>query len=419
MTCLLGADIDFVYRKKKGNHHENEAEHPTIEKYLRTLMAKKLHGALLVPQKVRTKAGKKRTFKGNQHQVVVDKINDVASSSSCNVDQTDRDISSPAQTPTHRHDESASSSKLERIDTNTPKQSDINITGYRFIDVEILTDVFALLCCPECKTNSSLKLHENFMMKKGLASMLELKCNKCGYKSKFYTSKQCDRSFDINRRIVYSMRSCGQGHSSIQKFTTLMNMPMPMTQKSYNATVKRITETVTEVAKETMSDGANAIKCDKNNLTDTSVSVDGSWQRRGYSSFNGVVTAISVENGKILDVEPMSRMCKECKLKENLKNTNPDLYGEWRATHDCKLNYQGSAGGMEVTGAKRIFGRSVEKHNLRYTKFLGDGDSKSFPAVKSIYPDIEVKKLECVGHVQKRVGTRLRNLKKKCERSWR
>ena len=50
MTCLLGADIDFVYRKKKGNHHENETEHPSIEKYLRTLMAKKLHGALLVPQ---------------------------------------------------------------------------------------------------------------------------------------------------------------------------------------------------------------------------------------------------------------------------------------------------------------------------------------------------------------------------------
>ena len=55
MTCLLGADINFVYRNKKGNHHENEAEHPTIEKYLRTLMAKKLHGALLVPQKKKTK----------------------------------------------------------------------------------------------------------------------------------------------------------------------------------------------------------------------------------------------------------------------------------------------------------------------------------------------------------------------------
>ena len=50
MTCPLGADVDFVYRKKV-NHHGNEAEPPSIEKYLRTLMAKKLHGALLVPQK--------------------------------------------------------------------------------------------------------------------------------------------------------------------------------------------------------------------------------------------------------------------------------------------------------------------------------------------------------------------------------
>ena len=37
--------------RQKVNHHENAAEHPSIEKYLRTLMAKKLHGALLVPQK--------------------------------------------------------------------------------------------------------------------------------------------------------------------------------------------------------------------------------------------------------------------------------------------------------------------------------------------------------------------------------
>ena len=37
--------------KTKENHHGNEAEPPSIEKYLHTLMAKKLHGALLVPQK--------------------------------------------------------------------------------------------------------------------------------------------------------------------------------------------------------------------------------------------------------------------------------------------------------------------------------------------------------------------------------
>jgi hypothetical protein len=46
------------------------------------------------------------------------------------------------------------------------------------------------------------------------------------------------------------------------------------------------------------------------------------------------------------------------------------------------INYYGSAPGMECTGAKRIFQRSIQKHGLRYTSLLGDGDSKSFTSVK-------------------------------------
>ena len=69
---------------------------------------------------------------------------------------------------------------------------------------------------------------------------------------------------------------------------------------------------------------------------------------------------------------------------------------------------------MEPEGADRIFQRSVEKHNLRYTEFYGDGDSKSFTRVKGVYEDdgIEMEKKECIGHVQKRVGTALRKLKR-------
>ena len=68
---------------------------------------------------------------------------------------------------------------------------------------------------------------------------------------------------------------------------------------------------------------------------------------------------------------------------------------------------------METVGAKRVFERSVDRHNMRYVNFLGDGDSKSYLTVKDTYPSIEIKKLECVGHYQKRLGTRLRNLKKR------
>ena len=174
-----------------------------------------------------------------------------------------------------------------------------------------------------------------------------------------------------------------------------------------------MTEVVCTIANESMADAARDIKNKADNpdvLVDTGVSVDGTWQRRGFSSFNGNVAAISIDNGKVLDIESLSRHSIKCKSKEKLKISDRNSYDEWFATHNCKLNYKGSAGGMEVAGAKNIFGRSVEKYGLQYLKFLGDGDSKSYPAVKSIYPGVEVEKLECIGHVQKRVGTRLRNL---------
>ena len=59
----------------------------------------------------------------------------------------------------------------------------------------------------------------------------------------------------------------------------------------------------------------------------------------------------------------------------------------------------------------RIFKPSVEKHGMRYVKYYCHGDSKSFEKFKHIYPGEVVKKMECIGHYQKRVGNRLRKLR--------
>ena len=151
----------------------------------------------------------------------------------------------------------------------------------------------------------------------------------------------------------------------------------------------------------------------ENGVTDTAVSVDGTWQKRGYSSFNGVVTAISMENGKVVDTEALTRYCRGCKVAENVRISDPARYDLWKAEHICLKNHSGSAGAMEVNGAGRIFKRSIEKNGLRYSEYYGNGDSKSFISVKDTYEGISVKKLECVGHVQKRIGTWLRGLKRK------
>ena len=83
--------------------------------------------------------------------------------------------------------------------------------------------------------------------------------------------------------------------------------------------------------------------------------------------------------------------------------------------HLCQANCFGSSGSMDASGMLSIFQRSVEAHCFRYTEFLGDGDSKSHKLIveQAVYGEVEVTKLECVGHIQKRLGSRLRSLKKR------
>lgn len=98
-------------------------------------------------------------------------------------------------------------------------------------------------------------------------------------------------------------------------------------------------------------------------------------------------------------------MSKFCQSPNKFRNQHSDT---------CTANYLGSSGGMEVEGAIEIFKRSVPQYNVMYTEYLGNGGTnadKSVCDAQRYGPDIVINKLECVGHVQKRMGTRLRNLK--------
>ena len=70
---------------------------------------------------------------------------------------------------------------------------------------------------------------------------------------------------------------------------------------------------------------------------------------------------------------------------------------------------------MEATGTMEIFSSSSRKYNLRYSKYLGDGDTASFTKVVESQPygdKLKPVKLECVGHYQERTGNCLRQKRK-------
>ncbi|GBN05699.1 hypothetical protein AVEN_95474-1 [Araneus ventricosus] len=139
-------------------------------------------------------------------------------------------------------------------------------------------------------------------------------------------------------------------------------------------------------------------------ISSCGVSVGGTWQRRGYSSLNGCTTVISIDTGKVLDAEIMCHYYRTCKTNDNVRYKNKE-------NHECS-NYVGSSGNMESVGVHRMFERSKRLRKLQYSQYYGEGDSKGFEEVKNIYDNNSVEKLECTGHVQKRVGGRLRKFKK-------
>lgn len=295
------------------------------------------------------------------------------------------------------------------------------------IDFPMVKSILEMLSfCPEC--HSSCTVVDELSSRMGFVHKLSVICCKCTWKHSFFTSqtikdmtisttpgssnkkKSGRKKFQTNIRAVVAFREIGCGFNAMQKFAQCMNIYCLSNNAFFllNADIHLAYKTA---ATESMDNVAKAItdgKC--TTPVHSRVKMDGAWSKRGHSSLNGVVTA-TIGN-KCIDVYALSKYCKGCQMWEKYKGTAE--YQQWILEHQCHINHEGSSGAMEGAGAVEIFKRSVKKYNLIYNEYLGDGDTSSFKQVvdANVYKDFNItpQKLECIGHIQKRVGTRLRKL---------
>ncbi|GFV63304.1 uncharacterized protein TNCV_1374011 [Trichonephila clavipes] len=192
-------------------------------------------------------------------------------------------------------------------------------------------------------SSEKIELREDLKSRRGLAVSLEIICHNCGESTRTMSSKISNKCYDVNLRLTYGMRAIRKGGAAARKFCGLMNLPPPPAKfERHNSLFLNVLKTISE---DSMNAAVHEAVIANDNNSNIAVAVDGTWHKRGYSSLNGVVCATSVENGKVIDFEALTKYCSSCKEAK--------LYGE-----------------------------------------------------------TEVEKLECVGHVQKRMGTRLRNILK-------
>ncbi|GFS68747.1 uncharacterized protein NPIL_581441 [Nephila pilipes] len=129
------------------------------------------------------------------------------------------------------------------------------------------------------------------------------------------------------------MRCIGKGAESAVMFCGIMNLPPPPTK--FTKFNNNLLQAARETCEESMAEAVHEAVEENEGGRDIAVAVDGSWQKRGFSSKNGVVTVTSVDTGKVIDVEILSKHCICPNKTKHLQN--------------CKRNFVGYSGKMEVT----------------------------------------------------------------------
>lgn len=116
------------------------------------------------------------------------------------------------------------------------------------------------------------------------------------------------------------MKSVGCGASSAERFCALMNMPPIARSAPYSSHNKALLKAAKDACFGTMNDAAKEMHVLKNKcegeVADCGISCDGTLQRRGFSSLNGCVTAIS---------KP-----RKLTTRQNAKQTMNDQHQQWK-----------------------------------------------------------------------------------------
>ena len=167
-------------------------------------------------------------------------------------------------------------------------------------------------------------------------SSLSFECDTCNTTTPFYTSTSVSsrgQSYDVNRRIVYSTLEMGCGYEGIATLCSIMNIPC-LSKPAYYQHIDAILPVLENIAKDEMEEAwkkrrqvvlAENGESDNGQILDVSVSFDGTWAKRGFTSLTGVVFVISVETGEVLDYHLLSKACQKCNLKKSKSTSDAEF----------------------------------------------------------------------------------------------
>ena len=323
---------------------------------------------------------------------------------------------------------------LKKGDKTTSRQMYVP-HGAEVMNMDILSHVLSLLHCNEPHCPGTMMLHK-LQKTISLQSYFILHCKRChSVVAEFSSSLHIGetpqeavnnphmttrRPIEVNRRALLATHTTSMSWRDFLLVCALMDLPVPGHNMNKRA-LDHLQSCATQVSMESMALAAAQVRSRENSLASNipgalkcDVSFDATWHRRGHYSNQGFGAAIDIVSNKVLDYMLYQRVCRKClSWPIERRASQPEEYAAFWSQHQttCTANFSGSSQSMEGSAAVEIWKRSVERHRLVYSTYVGDGDSSSFMnLVKSDpYQGIEtVRKEECLGHVQKRLKKHLK-----------
>ncbi|XP_031333159.1 uncharacterized protein LOC116182246 [Photinus pyralis] len=305
--------------------------------------------------------------------------------------------------------ESINNSKLDvEVEEHVPK-----LHGYRIVDIEYILRQTVTLQSEHSKkcTGGMLVLQEE--IQKGLVSRFVYRCNICE-KTKIVYSENPEKEI-INRATVWGTLATGSTFAHTSEFLSILDIP-PMRGNMFFDIQRNLGDVWKDSLWQNMEKAGQEERkiavehgdVDTDGTPFITVFLDGGWSKRSYGhSYNaasGVAVIIGRATGKLLYLGVRNKFCSICARAQN-KNNEPKK-------HLCFRNWTGSSSSMEADIIVEGFNSSINMHNLRYKKFIADGDSTVYSHIrKRVSYGEQVVKIECTNHAIKNYSKHLYKLK--------
>ncbi|XP_050532483.1 uncharacterized protein LOC126900652 [Daktulosphaira vitifoliae] len=257
---------------------------------------------------------------------------------------------------------------------------------------------------------------------KGFTSSWTFRCKMCNSKITIMSEKHNNSGIILlNKAAVNATVAAGIGFTQLSELTAAMDIlcMSPSTYCKYN---NLLSKDVKDSCWDAMSLAGIEEKRLAFELGDVDVDgtpmcpviADGQWSKRSYKTkydaLSGAATIIGYRTKKILFVGIRNRYCVICERAKTM-DKNPKV-------HECFLNWSKGATSIEADAIVEGFLASVQMHDLKYNKLIGDGDSsvtKKLSEVMPYGPMLLVEKVECQNHLLRNYGQKLMSLTKKKE----